>query len=341
MKGRYNGSYMRAFKILPVEIKVRDFKLSKDALKRLEWMDWYLSHGRNGRLTCRHFGISPDTFYLWKRKFNPYNLTSLEFNTRLRRPHRLREMTTPTWILQRIYDIRLLDPEKSKYEIHEELLREDIKISHKVIQKVINRHIELRNTQHQVKLRKHRNFKIARIKAAIELKDKDLGSLVQIDTKYLYVLGRRFYLFVAVDCKSRYGFIWAYGSASSQSAANFLLKVIDYFPFKIQAINTDNGPEYLLNFHKLTMELNIPHYFNHPHTPKMNSRAERLIQTAEYEFFNYQGDLLPNLKEINQRCEIFNDKYNNRRFHQAIGYKTPSEYVTSYLQLQKGEVYVI
>lgn len=332
---------MRAFKILPVEIKVRDFKLSKKALKRLEWMDWYSSHGENARLTCRHFGISPDTFYLWKGKFNPLNLTSLEFNTSLCTPHKLREMTTPAWILQKIYDIRLDDLEKSKYEIHEELKREGIKVAHKVIQKVINRHLELKNTQHKASLKKHRNFSIARIKAAYELKDKNLGSLVQIDTKYLYVLGRRYYLFVAIDCKSRYGFIWAYASCNSTNAADFLLKVINYFPFKIQALNTDNGPEYLLNFHKLTMELSIPHYFNHPHTPTMNSRAERLIQTAEYEYFNYQYDLLPNLEEIRRRCEAFNDKYNNRRFHHALHYKTPSEYVTNYLQLQKGEVYVI
>lgn len=304
-------------------------------------MDWYFSHGRNARLACRHFGISPDTFYLWKRKFNPYNLTSLEFNTKLCTPHKLREITTPFWILKKIYDIRLNDLEKSKYEIHEQLKREGIKVAHKVIQKVINRHLELKNTQHQASLKKHRNFSIARIKAAYELKNKDLGSLVQIDTKYLYVLGRRYYLFVAIDCKSRYGFIWAYGSCNSTNAADFLLKVIDYFPFKIQALNTDNGPEYLLNFHKLTMELNIPHYFNHPHTPTMNSRAERLIQTAEYEYFNYQYDLLPNLEEIRRRCGEFNNKYNNRRFHHALDYKTPSEYVTNYQQLQKGGVYVI
>lgn len=332
---------MRAYKILPVEIKVKDFNLSKQALKRLEWMDWYFNHGRNARLTCRHFGISPDTFYLWRRKFNPSNLNSLEFNTKLCTPHRLREMTTPTWILKKIYDIRKDDLEKSKYEIHEELLREDIKISHKVIQKVINRHIELKNIQHKAYLKKHRNYSIARIKAAYELKDKDLGSLVQIDTKYLYILGRRFYLYVAIDCKSRYAFIWAYASCNSTNSADFLTKVIDYFPFPIKAINTDNGPEYLLNFHKKCEELNIPHYFNTPHTPTMNSRAERLIQTAEYEFFNYQDDLMPVLKDINSRCESFNDKYNNRRFHHAINYKTPSEYVYNYLQTQKGDVYVI
>ena len=180
---------MRAYKILPVEIKVRDFNLSKKALKRLEWMDYYSSHGRNARLTCRHFGISPDTFYLWKRKFNPYNLTTLEFNTKLCTPHKLREMTTPSWILKKIYDIRFNDLTKSKYEIEEELKRLSIKVSSKVIQKVINRHIELKNTEHIKRIRKYRNYKIARIKASLELKEKDLGSLVQIDTKHLYILG--------------------------------------------------------------------------------------------------------------------------------------------------------
>ncbi|MDO8619434.1 MAG: DDE-type integrase/transposase/recombinase [Candidatus Daviesbacteria bacterium] len=332
---------MRAYKILPVEINIRDFKLSKDALKRLEWMDWYSAHGKNARATCRHFDISPDTFYLWKRKFNPNNLISLEFNTRLRTPHRLREMTTPIWILKKIYDIRSGDVEKSKYEIHEELKREGINVCHDTIQKVINRHSELKNTQHKATLKKHRNYSISRLRAAKELKEKDLGSLVQIDTKYLYILGKRFYLYVAIDCKSRYAFIWAYRSCNSTNSADFLTKVIDYFPFTILAINTDNGPEYLLNFHKRCEELSIIHYFSHPYTPKMNSRAERLIQTAEYEFFNYQADLLPNLKDINSRCVLFNDKYNNRRFHQAIHYKTPFEYVTNYQQLQKGEVYVI
>lgn len=330
---------MRAFKILPVEIKVRNFNLSKKALKRLEWMDWYMSHGENARLTCRHFGISPDTFYLWKRRFNPYNLSTLEFNTLTCTPHKLREMTTPSEILKRIYDIRLNDLSMSKYEIEEELKRQGIKVSSKVIQKVINRHIELQNTNHVKRIKKSRNYKIARIKAAYELKDKDLGSLVQIDTKHLYILGKRYFVYVAVDCKSRLGFVYPYTSCNSKNAANFLLKVISYFPFSIQAINTDNGPEYLLNFHKLTEELNIPHYFTHPHTPKMNSRAERLIKTLEYEFIHYR-DVLPEIGDVRRICDEFNDYYNNKRYHQAINYKTPREYVTSYLQ-QKGDVYVI
>lgn len=339
MKGMYNGSYMRAFKILPMgDIKAAN--LSKNALKRLAWFDWHKTHGSNVSLTCRHFGISRNTFYLWKGKFNPKNISSLEFDTKTRRPHSLREMTTNPVTLQKIYDIRLDDPEKSKYEIHEELKREGVVVAHNTIQKVINRHYELRNVNHKVKARSHRKRSIARVKAARKLRDKHLGSLVQIDTKHLYILGKRFYLFVAVDCKSRLGYTCCYKTGSSMSAADFLLKVIKYFPFPVKAVNTDNGSEYLLNFHKLCKNLNIKHYFTYPHTPKMNGRVERLIQTVQYEYFNYQDDLLPNIDEINKRCKIFNIKYNTKRFHQALGYRTPREYVEKQ-QKEKGELYVI
>lgn len=322
---------MRHYRIIPWK-QIQDASLSKDGLKRLVWMDWYFSHGKNAEATCRHFGIAKSLFYRWFNRFDKRNLKTLEFDTSTRKPHKLRDMTTPQWIIHKIYAIRKEDLEKSKYEIQAELAGIGISAGQTAIQKVINRHPELLNLQHKKRIRKHRNYKIARIKAARELREKNLGSLVQIDTKHLYILGIRFYLFVAIDAKSRYAFVWTYKTASSLNAADFLLKVIDYFPFPIQAVNTDNGPEYLLHFQKTCEKLAITHYFTYPHTPQMNGRAERLIQTVEYEFFNYQYDLLPNLDEINKRCMLFNDKYNNRRYNQAIHYRTPAQFVMLYLQ---------
>lgn len=323
---------MRAFKLIPGPV-LHAAKLSKDAIKRLEWIDWYYEHGKNISLTCRHFGISRDTFYLWFRRYNRRRLSSLEFNTKTRRPGKVREMTTPSRILIRIYDIREADPEKSKYEIHEELRREGISVAHNVIQKVINRHPELQNTQHRKKIKRHRDLKIARIKAARELRDRAPGSLVQIDTKYFYVLGHKFFLFSAIDCKTRYGFVYCYKTISSAPGADFVRRVREYFPFEIRAVNTDNGSEYLKDFHKEVESWGIPHFFTDPNCPKQNGRVERFHQTVEYEYFNYQDDLLPVLELINRRCMEFNDKYNNRRFHSAIGYKTPAEYVSLELQV--------
>jgi hypothetical protein len=41
-------------------------ELSREGQKRLQWFDYYQAHGRNATLTCRYFGISRQTFYLWK-----------------------------------------------------------------------------------------------------------------------------------------------------------------------------------------------------------------------------------------------------------------------------------
>ena len=67
-------------------------ELSKPARQRLKWLDYYREHGSNARLTCRHFDIPPQTFYRWKGRYDPKDLTSLE--GRSHRPKRVRQ---PTW----------------------------------------------------------------------------------------------------------------------------------------------------------------------------------------------------------------------------------------------------
>lgn len=331
---------MRHYSILPVPV-IQSASLSKDALKRLSWLDWYSSHGENAELTCRHFGIAKSVFYRWKNRFHPKNLQTLEFDSKTRRPKKVRESTLSPEVRQRIYDIRKADTEKSKYEIQEELKREGIRVGQSAIQHIINAHHELLNTQHHIKMRKHRNHAIARLKAAKELREQNLGSLVQMDTKYFYVLGRKFYLFTAIDCKSRLGFLYCYKTISSASGRDFLRRVREYFPFEIQNVNTDNGSEYLLEFHKQLEQWGIPHYFTDPHCPKQNGRVERLHQTAEYEYFNYQEDLLDDLEMINQKCQEFCTKYNTKRFHRSLGYKTPLEVVVELLEKKGGKPFSI
>ena len=64
------------------------------ARQRLKWMDHYHTN-RNAALTCRYFGISRQTFYRWKGRYNHRDLSSLE--ERSHRPARLRK---PTWSLE-------------------------------------------------------------------------------------------------------------------------------------------------------------------------------------------------------------------------------------------------
>ena len=66
-------------------------ELSREARIRLAWMDFDRDSGNVAR-TCRHFGISRQTFCRWQRRYDPYDLTSLEWRSHC--PHNRRQ---PTW----------------------------------------------------------------------------------------------------------------------------------------------------------------------------------------------------------------------------------------------------
>lgn len=65
--------------------------LSAKARHRLKILRWYEDHGKKARLTCRHFGISPDSFYCWLQRYRRQGVRGLE--DRSRRPHRVRRPT--------------------------------------------------------------------------------------------------------------------------------------------------------------------------------------------------------------------------------------------------------
>jgi len=79
-------------------------ELSKKARQKLKWFDYYNSHGHNARLTCRHFDISPQTFYHWKRRYNPRHIESLQ--ERSRRPKHLRQPTCSATLVEAVLKLR-------------------------------------------------------------------------------------------------------------------------------------------------------------------------------------------------------------------------------------------
>ena len=76
-------------------------ELSREAQKRLQWFDHYQSHGRNAALTCRYFGINRQTFYRWKRRYDPQALGTLEG-----RSHRPRRRRHSTWTPEQAERVR-------------------------------------------------------------------------------------------------------------------------------------------------------------------------------------------------------------------------------------------
>jgi transposase InsO family protein len=328
---------MKAQKILPGAKTIsRLMDISPEAKRRLRWMDWCQAHGRNARLTCRHFAISPDTFYRWKRRYKTGCLKTLEgLSTK---PKTFRKSTIPQAAINLVISLRKKNMGCSKYKIHQLLKRDhEVKLSPSSIGRILERKglIKEANLSRAIKRRKRVNYAIPRIRAAKQLRYKRPGHLVQVDTKHLIVLGRTYYQFTAIDCYTRLSFSRVYTKGASASGQDFLRHLIKAVPFKIKAVQTDNGSEYLLYFHRECIKQNIIHYFSHPKTPKDNPLVERLIQSTEYELWLFDETLIPELDYLNQKVSWWIGRYNTYRPHQSLNYQTPMEYY----QKQGGKVY--
>jgi transposase len=110
--------------------------LSRPARQRLKWMNHFDKY-RNARLTCRHFGISPDTFYLWKKRFKPDNLITLEDNYKTRKPHHLRISEHKTMQLETIKTLKNVDPRLGKIRIAKILQETGYKISGSTVGRIL------------------------------------------------------------------------------------------------------------------------------------------------------------------------------------------------------------
>jgi len=323
-------------------------------------MDWYYSHNKNARAVCRHFNVYPDTFYTWKNRYNPYDLSSLEDKST--RPKRFRQSEVvwqaidlikilrihfPTWSEKKIEPLfknrskleqllkfveDKLDKNKAK-KLLKSVSGEELNISSSTIGRIIKKK-QFFFAKPKIKTAKSASIKRKRADKALRYLAP--GSLVQIDTKHLIApSSRKYFQFTAIDCKTRIKFAYCYSSCSSFSAKLFLQKAIEFFNFPIQNIQTDNGSEYLKYFHAALKE--IKHYFSYPHCPKDNCFVERVIQTDKYEFY-LNANLYSELKLQNEKLAKWNYIYNHIRPHESLDNISPVEYYEKIKEQYREEI---
>ena len=117
----------------------KSIAMSEEAQKRYAWFEYYEKCGRNARKTCRHFGISPDTFYRWKKRYRPEDPSSLEDEKKSSRPKQKRSLSISRETTDRIKVLLETHSVNSKKEIQDLLKKENIIISLPTLYRIINR----------------------------------------------------------------------------------------------------------------------------------------------------------------------------------------------------------
>ncbi len=324
-KTRYAGTHMSISTILPGARELARIPvLSKEAKKRLAWMDHYRASGENAALTCRHFGISRQCFYEWKRKYRPYDLMTLEDASR--RPHQTRQ-----WMVSRTEESRIKELRRAHIRYGKMKLailyqqQYGSPISSWKIQRVIEKHQLYFHPKATESLRKKRRANQPKKRITELKKEQRTGFLVALDTIERHIAGFKRYILTGIDVHSKIAFARMYPTKHSKHAADFLKRINYLFDAKIENLQTDNGSEFAKHFREAATELSLPHYHSRPRTPKDNPVDERFNGTVDREFLKL-GNLLADCDAFNRRMTEWLIEYNFKRPHQALGYEVPVEY---------------
>jgi putative transposase len=317
---------------------VRQGTISSGALARLRWMDHYSRLG-NARLTCRHFDISPQTFYRWKRRFDSLDLTTLEDESH--RPLHPRSPQTPPAVVERILALRQLYPRWGKDKIVVLLRREGLTVSTSTVGRVMRRLRERGILVEPLNVRQAKLSRQRRHKPRYALrKPKGYpidapGDLVQVDTLQIrFREGRTRFQFSARDAITRWDCGRAYHRATSFAAAVFLDYMEKKFPFAIRAIQIDGGSEFKRHFEDACRRRGIRLFVTPPRSPKLQGYVERSNRTSREEFYEVE-DIEPLIEAHNRQLEEWNRIYNYVRPHQALNYLTPAEFYERWLKEHK------
>lgn len=313
--------------------RLRRSDINAGARVRLAWMDYYRKT-KNARLTCRHFGISPDTFYRWKRRYRSRDLKSLENNPKLKRPRKLRTPTTPLSVVVKVKELRETYPRWGKEKLTVLLRREGYQVSvstvGRTIKRLKDRGVLKEPVPNFISMKKRYIKRVWAIRKPQDYQVNEPGDLIQIDTLDVRPIpGVVRKQFTARDTISKWDVIKVYGSATANLAAEFLDSLISRLPFEVKAIQIDGGSEFKGEFELECQRRGIKLFVLPPRRPDLNGCVERSNRTHTEEFYEV-NDFSLEIDELNKQLKEWEKIYNTIRPHQALEYLTPLEYITKH-----------
>jgi len=318
----------------------RTADLSREASRRLKWFDYYLAHGHNGRLTCRHFDISPQTFYRWKRRYNPKHLESLEEHSR--RPKCLRQPSYSMELVEAVLKLREEYPRWGKDKLVVLLQDEGISCSASTVGRIMRRlkergvlkepmpnHVSARKRQRQrpYAVRKPKDYKVIQPGELVQLDTLDIRPLPGVVVKH----------FTAHDVISRWNVLSVHSRATATTGAHFLDVLESRMPFPVKAIQVDGGSEFEAVFEEECQKRGIRLFVLPPRSPKLNGGVERAHRTHTEEFYEVTESSF-DITELRSALLEWEKIYDTVRPHQALGYMTPLKFLEHWKEKQGKEV---
>ena len=293
--------------------------LDQQTRLRLRWIQHYEQVTKKVAPTCRYFGISRGTFYLWYHRYMSLGVEGLRDKSS--RPHKIKRWL-PKEVRDRIIHLRLqrkYGPDRMAYYIRQKY---NWFVSSQTIWRLYKEH-----GLNRLKYKKNWQRYPQQYSKAVP------GDRVQVDVKFLDNLafsGKRYYQFTAIDDCTRFRVLRIYDHNTVANASDFINQVKAALPFAIKQVQTDNGSEFSEVFSWHLEDLGIRHRKTKVRHPEENGKVERSHRTDGQEFYGItQFVSIHHLKRLLRQWER---EYNTKRQHMALGGKTPSQYLEEKLQ---------
>ena len=274
---------------------------------------------RNIAHTYRHFGISRQAFYRWKRRFDANGAAGLA--DRPSTPHHSPKATAPEVVSKILYL-------RQTYHFGPGKIADYLKRFHQQavavssVHRILVRHGLNRLPANQ----KHR----AHAKRWQRYEKPQPGHRVQMDVKFLERIPgtrKRFYQFTAIDDCTRIRVLKIYDACNQSTAIRFFDDVRRRLPFRIQVVQTDNGAEFQSGFHWHLEAVDVRHVYIRPRTPRLNGKVERSHRVDDQEFYQLldKDGITDDIHLFNEKLREWENYYNYHRPHGALAGQTPYE----------------
>jgi len=278
-------------------------KVRRDAVRLVKYRKWSI------RQVAKHLGYAPSTISRWCQKdpTGGWHEIPTESSAPKTSPNAL-----PRDIVKAIIDKRT-KRNRCGQVVHQELLRDGIKVSLSSVQRTLERTNLLKKRSPW-----KRPHDYAKRPQALYA-----GALLQCDTIHIIAPdGSRIYVYTVIDLYSRWAYAAVVNKIGAQPSVVFMAQAQKRAPFKFEMIQTDNGPEFTKWCTHGWERLGIQH--RHGRVRKSNDQAhvERFNRTVQEECLDKTTH---NLSSFADALKLYLPYYNSERLHMGINYQTPEE----------------
>jgi transposase InsO family protein len=311
-------------------LKWRSMRNKAEVERRIKILTFWKAHGLAA--TKDAFGVGRSTLFRWQHILDHGrgNVSSLDpLSTR---PKQTRARNIPPALEQALIAWRIKRPRIGGLKLVPLLKRQGFVVSHAYVDRCISDLKALgrlpTNTKLSFYAKSGTHREQTKTKAKKQRRPKKQG--LEIDSIIRHIDGIKRYTLTAVDVTGKFAYARTYTNHSSDSARDFLKRLLQRAPFVITEIQTDNGSEFAHHFHEACLTVGIKHYHTYPRSPKMNAFIERFNRTLSEEFMIYhRTQLRDDLIAWDKALTDWLYWYNHERPHEGIGLISPMEYYRS------------